>query len=173
MKNSRFFFVVFLPFFFFKLIAKFSDFMNSDDYIGKITSNLSEYIQILLKNKIKKWNISNEKMRNWEKMRKHSFFGKDFWSKPLCWFMRTIHPYSYISIYTNEWYEWRQQSHMQNAKHCNGAREFNYDIKGNPATCAGKLKLPAREGINTKRVYYMLFILLFNLLFYIIIYILF
>ena len=37
------FFLSFVQFFFFKLLPKFSDFINSDDYAGKITS---EYIRL-------------------------------------------------------------------------------------------------------------------------------
>ena len=52
MKNFRFCFAVFFL---------FSDFVNSDDCIGKSHQNLSEYNQFLLK---KRFEVDGEKMRN-------------------------------------------------------------------------------------------------------------
>ena len=53
--------------FFFGILPKFSDFVNSNYFIGKITRNLSDYNQFLFK-KIyeinKKQIFSEEKMRN-------------------------------------------------------------------------------------------------------------
>ena len=52
-----------LAVFFFKLLSKFNGFINSDDCIGKIHHNLSEYIQFLFKNVFefhKKGIISNK-----------------------------------------------------------------------------------------------------------------
>ena len=68
-----------------KLLPNFSDFLNSDDCIGKKThQNLSDYIQFLLRKKIefsKKGIISSEQIRNSGNYiydYAHSFFGKDF-----------------------------------------------------------------------------------------------
>ena len=52
---------------FFEILPMFSDFVNSDGYIGKITSKSSDYSQVLLKNifdvnKIQFFSIEN--MRN-------------------------------------------------------------------------------------------------------------
>ena len=55
---------VFLQFFFFKLLPKFSDFINFDDCIWKPHQNLSDHIQFYSKNDsnlIRKGFISNEK----------------------------------------------------------------------------------------------------------------
>ena len=80
MKNKKVcFFVVF-----FKIFPKFSDFVSSDDCIGKITSkqNLSDYNQFFSS----KNDFSSEKMRNSSSRifdHAHSFFGQDFESNPL------------------------------------------------------------------------------------------
>ena len=64
-----------------ELLSKFSDFLNSDDFIGKITS---EYIQFLFKKRFefnKKGIISCEKIRNsgdYVYDYAHSLIGKDF-----------------------------------------------------------------------------------------------
>ena len=69
---------------FLKLFPKFSDFINSDDCIGKIISNLLEYIQFSFKIRFevdKKYIFSSEKMRNLGNYTygyAYSFFGEDF-----------------------------------------------------------------------------------------------
>ena len=86
MKFFRFFYAVF-----FILLPKFTDFINSDDCIGKFTSNLSGYIQFLFKKIFefnKKMNISCENMRNSDNYDyAYSFFAKDFWPRPLYWYI--------------------------------------------------------------------------------------
>ena len=70
--------------FFFNLLPKFSDILNSDDFIGKITSRIKIYqTRSSLKpdtNLLKKGIIFNEKMRNLDNYiydYAHSFYGKD------------------------------------------------------------------------------------------------
>ena len=75
-----------MQFFFFKLHPKFTDLINSDDYIGKITSKsirlfLSRFHSKTDLNLIEKDIISSEKMRNsgnYMHDNAHSFFGKVF-----------------------------------------------------------------------------------------------
>ena len=66
--------------FFFEILSKFSDFVNSDDCIGKINQNLSDYNQFLLKKGLKliQNHFSSEKMGNSGNSiydYAHSFFG--------------------------------------------------------------------------------------------------
>ena len=64
----------------------FSDFVNSDDCIGKSHQNLSEYNQFLFK---KRFEVDGEKMRNSGNLfydYAHSFFGEDFLSDALYWY---------------------------------------------------------------------------------------
>ena len=78
-KNFRFYFAVF-----FKLLPKFSDFINYDDSVGKMTSKSIRLYPVFIKksfNLIKKGIISGEKMKNSGNYiydYAHSFIGKDF-----------------------------------------------------------------------------------------------
>ena len=79
MKICRFFLQ-----FFFEILPKFSDFVNSDDHIGKKSyRNLLDYIQFLFKNDlrlIKKQIFSSQKIENLGNSihdYAHSFFRED------------------------------------------------------------------------------------------------
>ena len=87
MNNFSFFSV------FFKLHPKFKDFINSDDCIGKMISKFIRLYSVFYCNSffnlIEKGIISSEKMRNsgyYMYGYAHSFFGKDFQSKPINWY---------------------------------------------------------------------------------------
>ena len=76
---------IFSAVFFFKLLQKLSNFINSDDCIWKITLESIRVYPVFIKKKgsnlIKKGIISSEKMRksgNFIYDYAHSFLGKDF-----------------------------------------------------------------------------------------------
>ena len=58
---------MFLQFFFFKLLPRFNDFVNCDNGIKKLHQNLSDYMLLYSKKRLKinkKGIISSEKMKN-------------------------------------------------------------------------------------------------------------
>ena len=88
MKNCRFLFSVF----FFKLVPKLSDFINSDDCIGKIILKYMRLKSVFFFKKRfevnKKQILSSEKIRNSGNCfydYAHSFFGEHFESNALYW----------------------------------------------------------------------------------------